>query len=99
MLGYNSTQAPTDGKFHEIKVRVKRKGVDVRARKGYWAYTTEDVARATAPPKPDAPSAVTAALDSIAGTRARPAGALLDRHRARRGWAHARHFHLGADAS
>ena len=37
LLGYNSTQAPTDGKFHEIKVRVTRRGVDVRARKGYWA--------------------------------------------------------------
>ena len=33
----------TDGKFHEIKVRVKRRGVDVRARKGYWALTTADV--------------------------------------------------------
>ena len=37
LLGYNSTQAPQDGKFHEIKVRVKRPGVQVRARKGYWA--------------------------------------------------------------
>ena len=26
LVGYNSTQAPTDGKFHEIKVRVKRPG-------------------------------------------------------------------------
>ena len=34
LLGYNSTQAPQDGKFHEIKVRVKRSGTDVRARKG-----------------------------------------------------------------
>ena len=32
LVGYNSTQAPTDGKFHEIKVRVKRPGVQVRAR-------------------------------------------------------------------
>ena len=39
LLGYNSTQAPTDGKFHGIKVNVKRRGLDVRARKGYWAYT------------------------------------------------------------
>ncbi len=37
LIGYNSTQAPSDGKFHEIKVRVKRPGVQVRARKGYWA--------------------------------------------------------------
>ncbi len=47
LLGYNSTQAPTDGKFHKIDVEVTRKGVDVRARKGYWAYTAEDAARAT----------------------------------------------------
>ena len=26
LLGYNSTQAPADGKFHEIKVQVKRPG-------------------------------------------------------------------------
>jgi VWFA-related protein len=66
LLGYNSTQAPTDGRFHEIKVRVTRKGVDVRARKGYFAYTAEDAARASAPPAPSAPSEVTAALASIA---------------------------------
>jgi VWFA-related protein len=74
LLGYNSTQAPTDGKFHEIKVRVARKGVEVRARKGYWAYTAEDAVRATAPPKPEAPPAVTAALNSIVEpVRGRPA--------------------------
>ncbi len=31
LIGYNSAQAPTDGKFHEIKVKVKRPGVQVRA--------------------------------------------------------------------
>ena len=67
LLGYNSTQAPTDGKFHGIKVNVKRRGLDVRARKGYWAYTTEDVARATAiASKPEAPTAVTSALKDLA---------------------------------
>ena len=49
LLGYNSTQAPQDGKFHEIKVRVKRPGVQVRARKGYWALSPSDVERANAP--------------------------------------------------
>jgi VWFA-related protein len=49
LLGYNSSAAPTDGKFHEISVRVKRPGVDVRARKGYWAYTTEDLVKSKTP--------------------------------------------------
>ena len=66
LIGYNSSQAPDDGKFHEITVRVKRPGVDVRARKGYWAPTTEDTARAIAGPKPEAPKAVQQALASIA---------------------------------
>ena len=66
LIGYNSTQAPTDGRFHEIKVRVTRRGVDVRARKGYYAYSAEDVKRATAAPTPDAPTGVSAALNAIA---------------------------------
>jgi VWFA-related protein len=67
LLGYNSTQAPTDGKFHAIKVNVRKKGVDVRARKGYWAYTPEDVATATKEAsRPEAPSAVTTALTNLA---------------------------------
>jgi VWFA-related protein len=49
LIGYNSTQAPTDGKFHKIDVRLKRKGLDVRSRKGYWALTAEDTARALSP--------------------------------------------------
>lgn len=66
LLGYNSTQAPQDGKFHEIRVRVKRPGVQVRARKGYWAMTAEDTARALAPKKEERPSEVTAALNAVA---------------------------------
>jgi VWFA-related protein len=65
LLGYNSSQAPSDGKFHEIKVRVKRPGVQVRARKGYWALTAEETARATAKPKPGPPKAVTEALAAV----------------------------------
>ncbi|HEX7087698.1 MAG TPA: VWA domain-containing protein [Vicinamibacterales bacterium] len=66
LLGYNSSKAPSDGKFHEIKVRVKRRGVDVRHRKGYWALTPEETARATAPPAPAMPKDVEAALASLA---------------------------------
>jgi hypothetical protein len=53
---------------------VTRRGVDVRARKGYWAYTAADAARATTAPRPEAPPAITAALGSIAEpVRGRPA--------------------------
>ncbi len=65
LIGYNSSQAPADGKFHEIKVRVKRPGVQVRARKGYIAPTLDDLKRATAPPKPAAPKPVQQALASL----------------------------------
>lgn len=64
LIGYTTT-APTDGKFHEIRVRVKRPGVQVRARRGFWAYTNEDVRRAEAGPRAGPPPAVTKALAAI----------------------------------
>jgi VWFA-related protein len=76
LIGYNSSQAPSDGKFHEIKVRVKRPGVQVRARKGYWALNQEQTARALAPPKPAVPKPVEAA---IASATARPSRASIVR--------------------
>ena len=66
LVGYNSTQTPTDGKFHSIRVRVKRPGVQVRHRQGYWAYSEADVKRAMAPPKAGPPAEVTRALAAIA---------------------------------
>jgi VWFA-related protein len=72
LIGYNSTQSPTDGKFHEIRVRVKRPGVQVRARKGYWAYSPEDVARIeSAARAPDTAPEVERALASMAAPRGR----------------------------
>ena len=65
LIGYSSTQAPSDGRFHEIKVHVKRPGVQVRARKGYWALTADETARALAPPKPPLPKPVEEALASV----------------------------------
>jgi len=65
LLGYNSTQSRSDGKFHPIKVRVRRPGVQVRARKGYWALTAVETARATAPPKPGPPPAISRSLAGI----------------------------------
>jgi VWFA-related protein len=63
LLGYTS-QAPTDGKFHEISVRVRRRDTNVRARKGFWAVTNEDVIRA-ANPTPEIAKPVQTALASI----------------------------------
>ncbi len=65
LLGYSSNLTAADGKFHEIKVRVRRPGVQVRARKGYWAPTPEDRAKATAPARPEPPPAVSKALSAI----------------------------------
>ena len=65
LLGYNSSQPRADGKFHEIKVRVKRSGVQVRARKGYWAMTAAEMERSIAPPRPVLPPAVNKALGSL----------------------------------
>ena len=51
ILGFHPS-APPDGKFHELKVSVKRSGVTVRARKGYVAYTDADAARSGGPLAP-----------------------------------------------
>jgi VWFA-related protein len=66
LLGYTSTEAFRDGKFHEIQVRVKRRDVEVRARKGYWAYSAEEVARASAPARSAVSTEVMEALDGLA---------------------------------
>ncbi len=96
LIGYNSSQAPTDGKFHKIDVEVTRKGVDVRARKGYWAYTAEDAARVEAP-RAEAPPAVTRGARHPRRSTAWTAGALLDRDRARRERQVESHVCLGTD--
>jgi VWFA-related protein len=67
LLGYTSTLAPRDGKFHEIQVKVNRKDVEVRAKKGYWAYTEDEVKKAAAGPKPGPPEEIAEALGELAG--------------------------------
>ena len=47
LLGY-AREMIHDGRFHEIKVRLKRGGYDVRARAGYWAPRPGDVEKAQA---------------------------------------------------
>ena len=69
LLGYNSSRSPTDGKYHEIEVRVARDDVDVRHRQGYWALTERDVERALTTAAYEPPKAVDLALASLAQPR------------------------------
>ncbi len=69
LLAYNSALGPTDGEFHEIEVRVKRDGVKVRNRPGYWAMSERDVRRALEGPSKEPPRAIDRALNSLAEPR------------------------------
>jgi len=71
LIGYTTTQNATDGKFHQIHVRVKRPNIQVRARKGYLALTAAEAERAIAPPKPGPPKAITEALGTLAASTRR----------------------------
>ena len=46
LLGYAPPAAPMDGKFHKIKVRVRKSGYEVRARSGYFAPSLTEMTRA-----------------------------------------------------
>ncbi len=66
LLGYTSTLNQPDGRFHKINVRVKRPGLQVRARPGYLALTATEAERALAPKKAGPPPAITEALTNLA---------------------------------
>ena len=68
LLSYTSSVAARDGRFHPFDVKVKRRNVEIRARKGYWAYTAADLERASAPAKPPPPRDVIEALENLAAT-------------------------------
>ena len=50
LLGYTPSRAFADGKFHRIDVKVKRRGLRVTARRGYWAPTEKETTPAPAAP-------------------------------------------------
>ena len=72
LLGYSSSRNPQDGKFHKIGVKVKRSGIDVRARTGYWAPNATELERArTDAAAGDAiPADVTSAMAVLSAARA-----------------------------
>jgi VWFA-related protein len=72
LLGYYSTNGRPDGKFHNIKVRVKQSGVGVRARKGYRSPTAAEITAArtaAAAPVPEAQAMVTSAMSALSRIR------------------------------
>ena len=69
LLGYTSSQSPLDGKFHEIDVQLKRDGLQIRSRRGYWALTERDVERALSPEVAAPSRAVDVALSALAEPR------------------------------
>ena len=69
LIGYNSTRSPTDGKYHEIDVRVRRDDVQVRHRQGFWAMTERDAERALSSTINEPPKAVDHALAVLAEPR------------------------------
>jgi len=72
LLGYVSTRNPQDGKFHKIGVKVKKSGIDVRARRGYWAPAATELekARAEAAASSAIPTDVTNAMTVLSAARA-----------------------------
>jgi len=68
LLGYTSTNSKFDGRFRAIKVRIKRPGIEVRARKGYRAPTEAEAAARTASAVPKVVDEATAAIGKTIAT-------------------------------
>ena len=73
LLGYQSTNSALDGKYRKITVRVKRPGVQVRARQGYRALSAAEMRTLapTAPAPTRTPDPVARALNRLGSTSAR----------------------------
>ena len=65
LVGYTPTRRTNDGKFHEIKVKVKRRGVRVTARRGYWSASEKELTAAAEAAATPVNTALTGALSSL----------------------------------
>jgi VWFA-related protein len=65
LVGYTPSRRGNDGKFHEIKVRVKRRGVQVIARKGYWSASEKEITAAAEAAATPVNVGLTAALSGL----------------------------------
>ena len=65
LVGYAPTRTVNDGKFHRISVKVKRRGVDVTARRGYWAASEKELTAAAAAAAAPANTALIGALAAM----------------------------------
>jgi VWFA-related protein len=76
LFSYYSTNTRLDGRFREITVRVKRPGVQVRARRGYRGMTAAELTGFTPPGGAAGPaaSAITVPINPRASFRVRTSG-------------------------
>jgi VWFA-related protein len=66
LLGYSPEPQRFDGKFHKIKVSLRKSGGDVRARNGYWAPDVAAMTRARTVAADSAlPAAISAAFNEL----------------------------------
>ncbi len=70
LLGYNSTNSASNGRFRQIEVKTKVPGARISARRGYFAMTPAMAAAAAAPRANAGPSAVDDALGRLNSVRA-----------------------------
>ncbi|HEY3383595.1 MAG TPA: VWA domain-containing protein [Vicinamibacterales bacterium] len=72
LIGYTPTRSQDDGKFHKISVKVKRPGVHVLHRAGYWAPSRAELDAAAAIANQPKVPGVTGAMQTLA--RVQPRG-------------------------